>query len=117
MGADGAAEDFARPRGVRREHPRKGAVTDEQQCGRAKDRPLGRSFASTDPVTHRFLFPINAAAGSYEMASKFTWAQSCLNVLLHESLSPAREMLWCFPASFAGDLAPRPALAKCSGAT
>jgi hypothetical protein len=40
IAADGEAGDLGWPRGVRREHPRKGAVTDEQQSGRSKDRPL-----------------------------------------------------------------------------
>ena len=47
MGAGGAAVDFGRPQGVRREHPRSGAVTDEQRRGRAKDPPLGSIFFST----------------------------------------------------------------------
>lgn len=40
MGAAGAARDLGRPQGVRREHPRSGAVTDEQRCGRPKDLPF-----------------------------------------------------------------------------
>jgi hypothetical protein len=44
MGADGAARDFGRPQSVRREHPRRGAVTDEQRRGRAKDPLFGSIF-------------------------------------------------------------------------
>src|SRR5260221_11635703 len=81
MGADGAARDVGWPRGVRlgdhnsqREHPfwapdswglgsqsPQRALTEEQQRGRAKDRPY---LAWTTP---------NAVAGIYEMASTNYW--------------------------------------------
>jgi hypothetical protein len=56
MGADGAAADFDRPQGVRREHPRSGAVTDEQQSGRPKDSLLGRILASLELPCFIFIF-------------------------------------------------------------
>src|SRR6267154_1194598 len=56
--ADGAARNLGWPRGERREHPRSGAATDEQQRGRHKDRPLRYSFRPfRSSYYFAFLFP------------------------------------------------------------
>ncbi len=61
MRADGAARDFGWPLGVTQGESPQRALTEEQQRGRAKDRPY---LAWTTP---------NAAAGIYEMASTHHW--------------------------------------------
>ncbi|MDB6065799.1 MAG: hypothetical protein JWR26_2007 [Pedosphaera sp.] len=57
IAADGAARDLGRRRGVRREHPRSGAATDEQRSIRPKDRPFPIGFHSLLSFRYSPSFP------------------------------------------------------------
>src|SRR3974390_2123489 len=91
INADGAARDFGWPRGVTQGASPQWAATEEQQRGQPNDRPLPLSFlrfsyegysvfcSQLTPLRVfvrwllrllSVLFPVNAAAGICEMASK-----------------------------------------------